>query len=285
MRIFSACPLSRACPSTAYAPFVLCTLLPPNTLYIAHELASSFTAQPLPTAPNGTSAFTAQLSTIPPNNQTAPFWAAAEILIPDPTACFPASYAYVSNRNTDVTVDARGDMFAIFALQPEMRLVGQVYKGAQQVRGVQFGDADSECLVLSGVVARAGSRCSSARRVARAWSSSCPILRSGTGRALCGTRGSTCRCPSGKKELCFFFFFTLGLCLLNVRVGISFGCALCQWAAVSRRMEWIRQLDMRARTAGAGLRGPVCFGAASAEACTRRTRCGIHGSHVPIANH
>jgi hypothetical protein len=137
-------------------PFSRPSLAPDNTLYIAHELASTFTAQPLPAAPNGTSTFAAQLSTVPPNNLTSPFWAAAEILIPDPTARFPAAYAYVSNRNTGTTVDARGDTIAIFSLQPTVELVGQVYTGVQQVRGMQLGGADNEWLVLSGVVGEGG---------------------------------------------------------------------------------------------------------------------------------
>ncbi|KAI0029136.1 putative isomerase YbhE [Vararia minispora EC-137] len=127
-----------------------------NTLYIAHELASTLTAQPLPAAPNGTSTIIAQLSTIPPNNLTSPFWAAAEILIPTPNARFQTAYAYVSNRNTGTTVDPRGDTVAIFALVPRLRLLAQVYTGVQQVRGMQFGGEHDEFLVLSGVVGDAG---------------------------------------------------------------------------------------------------------------------------------
>ncbi|KAI0313954.1 putative isomerase YbhE [Amylostereum chailletii] len=127
-----------------------------DTLYTLHELASTLTAQPFPAAPNGTSTITTQLSVIPPNNLTDPAWAAGEILIPAPNDAFPTPYVYASNRNTGTTVDPRGDTVAIFATQPELSLVAQVYSGVQQVRGMEFGGGKDQYLILSGVVGEGG---------------------------------------------------------------------------------------------------------------------------------
>ncbi|KAA1472645.1 putative isomerase YbhE [Dentipellis sp. KUC8613] len=127
-----------------------------NTLYTVHELASTLTQQALPPAPNGTSTITAQLSTVPPNNLSSPQWAAGEILLPQPNAKFSSPYVYVSNRNTGSTVDSRGDTIAIYAIQPQLHLVAQVYTGLQQVRGMMIGGEDDEYIVAGGVVGTGG---------------------------------------------------------------------------------------------------------------------------------
>jgi len=129
-----------------------------HTLYIAHELASSLTAQPLPASPNGTSEIKAQLKTFPAEDASlsGAVWAAAEILIPPPNDAFPTPFVYVSNRNTGTTTDPRGDSVAIFSIQPEVKLIQQVFTGMQQIRGMEFGGENSEWLILSGVVGEGG---------------------------------------------------------------------------------------------------------------------------------
>lgn len=62
----------------------------------------------------------------------------------------------MSNRNTGNTTDERGDTVAIFQLEPEVKLVGQVFSGVQQIRGMEFGGHKNEYLVLSGVVGEGG---------------------------------------------------------------------------------------------------------------------------------
>ncbi|KZV69610.1 putative isomerase YbhE [Peniophora sp. CONT] len=129
-----------------------------DNLYIAHELASSFTAQPLPAGPNGTSEIFANLPTQPEADASLadPHWAAGEILVPEPNDEFPTAFAYVSNRNTGTTTDPRGDTVAIFQLEPEVKLVAQVFSGVQQIRGIEFGGEKNEYVVLSGVVGTGG---------------------------------------------------------------------------------------------------------------------------------
>ena len=89
-------------------------------------------------------------------NLTDPHWAAGEILVPKPNDEFLTAFAYVSNRNTGNTTDERGDTVAIFQLEPEVKLVAQVFSGVQQIRGMEFGGEKSEYLVLSGVVGTGG---------------------------------------------------------------------------------------------------------------------------------
>lgn len=127
-------------------------------MYIAHELSSSFTAQPVPAAPNGTSEIFANFPTQPEADAslTDPHWAAGEILIPEPNDEFSTAFAYVSNRNTGSTTDERGDTVAIFQIEPEVKLVAQVFSGVQQIRGMEFGGEKNEYLVLSGVVGNGG---------------------------------------------------------------------------------------------------------------------------------
>ena len=61
-----------------------------------------------------------------------------EILVTEASSKFPQAFIYTSNRNTG-NVDPRGDTIAIFAVEPELKLVQQVYTGIDQIRGMQFG--------------------------------------------------------------------------------------------------------------------------------------------------
>jgi 6-phosphogluconolactonase (cycloisomerase 2 family) len=80
---------------------------------------------------------------------------AGEILLTESSASFPQPYIYVSNRNTG-NVDPRGDTIAIFAVEPQLKLVQQVYTGIDQIRGMQFGGPENEFLIASGVAGNAG---------------------------------------------------------------------------------------------------------------------------------
>ncbi|KAI0343791.1 putative isomerase YbhE [Trametopsis cervina] len=126
-----------------------------NTLYTLHELSSTLTQQTIPPAPNGTSPLIANLSILPPSLPSGSDMHAGEILLTEASASFPQPYIYVSNRNTG-NVDPRGDTIAIFAVQPQLQLVQQVYTGLSQIRGMQFGGPENEFLIASGVAGNAG---------------------------------------------------------------------------------------------------------------------------------
>ncbi|TFK70245.1 hypothetical protein BDN72DRAFT_551718 [Pluteus cervinus] len=139
-------------------------------LFTIHELSSTLSVQTIPAAPNGTSTVISTVSIIPTDAGTPPSgsttWAAAEILIPSPSSRFPTPYIYVSNRNVGYNLDPRGDSIAIFehvnvgTSSESLRLVNQVFTGLSQIRGMQFGPADSrggdEFLIAAGVAGTAG---------------------------------------------------------------------------------------------------------------------------------
>lgn len=135
-----------------------------NRLFTLHELASTLTVQAIPSAPNGTSSIIASASILPPDPPAGAAFAAAEILIPAPTAKFPTPYIYVSNRNTGVQTPL-GDSIAIFQHVNQgqhnegLKLIKQVFTGLDQIRGMEFGperDGGDEFLVASGVNGTAG---------------------------------------------------------------------------------------------------------------------------------
>ncbi|KAK7052190.1 putative isomerase YbhE [Favolaschia claudopus] len=131
-----------------------------DRLYTLHELASTLTVQAIPAAPNGTSTIISSASIIPANPPATAVWAAAEILIPPPSARF-GHYIYVSNRNTGVQTPA-GDSIAIFenveqgTPKERLQLVTQVFTGLDQIRGMEFGGDDNEFLIAGGVAGTAG---------------------------------------------------------------------------------------------------------------------------------
>ncbi|KXN82926.1 hypothetical protein AN958_02009 [Leucoagaricus sp. SymC.cos] len=136
-----------------------------DRLYTLHELASTLTVQAIPTAPNGTSTIFSNVSIIPPNQPAGASFAAAEILIPQPTKKFPTPYIYVSNRNTGTQLDPRGDAIAIFELLDKgkkterLQLITHVFTGLDQIRGMEFGplkDGGEEFLAAAGVAGSAG---------------------------------------------------------------------------------------------------------------------------------
>ncbi|KAJ7489308.1 Lactonase, 7-bladed beta-propeller-domain-containing protein [Mycena latifolia] len=130
-------------------------------LYTLHELASTLTVQAIPSAPNGTSTIISTASIIPANPPAGAVWAAAEILIPPPSECFPKQYIYVSNRNTGVQSPV-GDSIAIFenldqgTPKERLQLVTQVFTGLDQIRGMEFGGEADEYLIAGGVAGTAG---------------------------------------------------------------------------------------------------------------------------------
>ncbi|KAH9475871.1 hypothetical protein JR316_0011431 [Psilocybe cubensis] len=135
-----------------------------DRLFTIHELSSTLSVQNVPAQPNGTVITYATASIIPSNPSPGALWAGAEILIPPPTAAFPTPYIYVSNRNTG-TQTPTGDSIAIFEHvnqgQPNegLVLVNQVFTGLDQIRGMEFGNAENGCdqfLVASGVAGSAG---------------------------------------------------------------------------------------------------------------------------------
>lgn len=135
-----------------------------DRLFTLHELASTLSVQAIPKAPNGTSSIIASASIKPTDPPAGAVFAAAEILIPKPSAKFPTPYIYVSNRNTGIQ-DSRGDSIAIFQhvnkgrSNEGLRLITQVYTGLDQIRGMEFGPAATggdEFLVAGGVAGSAG---------------------------------------------------------------------------------------------------------------------------------
>jgi len=135
-----------------------------DRLFTIHELASTLSVQNIPPAPNGTVTTFASVSIIPPNPPAGAVYAAAEVLIPAPSAKFPIPYIYVSNRNTG-TQAPEGDPIAIFehvnqGLPNEgLKLVKQVFTGLDQIRGMEFGNPEKggdEFLIAGGVAGTAG---------------------------------------------------------------------------------------------------------------------------------
>ncbi|KAJ6598372.1 Lactonase, 7-bladed beta-propeller-domain-containing protein [Mycena vulgaris] len=132
-----------------------------DRLYTLHELASTLSVQAIPSAPNGTAPVISMASIIPANPPAGAVWAAAEILIPPPSARFSKQYIYVSNRNTGVQAPA-GDSIAIFenvaqgTPKERLQLVTQVFTGLDQIRGMEFGGEADEYLIAGGVAGTAG---------------------------------------------------------------------------------------------------------------------------------
>ena len=102
------------------------------------------TLQDIPEPSVNASMFLANVTITPPSPPAGAVFAAAEILIPAPTANFPNTYIYASNRNTG-TQDPRGDSIATFKHTITksggsfLTLVKQVYTGLDQIRGMEVG--------------------------------------------------------------------------------------------------------------------------------------------------
>ena len=140
---------------------MLVPLDPPTDgyLYIIHELASTLTSQLLPPPPNGTTPLISNFSIVPTDPAPPPgaSMAAAEILLPAITPTFPGSYIYTSNRNTGV-LPPEGDAIAIFSRfsNGSVELVGDVFTGLDQIRGMRFFGEGDRYLVAGGVAGTAG---------------------------------------------------------------------------------------------------------------------------------
>lgn len=116
--------------------------IPDNTLFTVHETSSRLTVQLLPaTATSPTTPLIANLSTVPPPPKSGTFtaangvsfngtFAAAEILISEPTANFPNPFIYVSNRNLGPDLDPNGDTIAIFQFQRPTATVAEAAAAA-----------------------------------------------------------------------------------------------------------------------------------------------------------
>lgn len=86
-----------------------------NILFTLNEKTSTLTAQQIPAGPNGTTfPLLANVSIVPQEANLNASFAAAEILISEPSEKFPDPLIYVSNRNLGPDFDPRGDTIAIF---------------------------------------------------------------------------------------------------------------------------------------------------------------------------
>ena len=132
-----------------------------DQLYTIHELASTLTQQTIPSDPSVSDApLTANLSIVPPDLPEGASMFAAEILLAEassaPGSAFTQPFIYASNRNLG-TLDPRGDAIAIYAVEPELRLVKHVFTGLNQIRGMELsGGSENEFLVAAGVQGEAG---------------------------------------------------------------------------------------------------------------------------------
>jgi 6-phosphogluconolactonase (cycloisomerase 2 family) len=129
-------------------------------MYVLHELSSTLTVQPVPTAPNGTTTILANVSVIPPDPPAGAVFAAAEILIPPLTPSYTTPYIYVSNRNTGVQ-DPRGDTINVYKrTKSGLELISRTYTGLNQIRGMMIGPNNGKdaqrYLVAAGVAGSAG---------------------------------------------------------------------------------------------------------------------------------
>ncbi|KAI0330349.1 putative isomerase YbhE [Cubamyces sp. BRFM 1775] len=140
-----------------------------DQLYTVHELSSTLTQQTIPASPSspGPAPLVANFSVVPPGLPAGASMAAGEILLAEASTStsagsgssnFTQPFIYVSNRNVG-TPDPRGDAIAIFAVEPQLRLVKHVFTGLDQIRGMELsGGSENEnaFLVAAGVAGDAG---------------------------------------------------------------------------------------------------------------------------------
>ena len=127
-----------------------------NMLYTLHEQRSTLTQQEIPPAPNGTTGpLIANFNVTPPGLPEGALLGASEIVLAEASPSFPEPFIYVSNRNTGVQ-DPRGDAITIFRVEPKLELLGYVFTGLDQIRGMQLGGPEKEFLIASGVAGSAG---------------------------------------------------------------------------------------------------------------------------------
>jgi 6-phosphogluconolactonase (cycloisomerase 2 family) len=127
-------------------------------LFVLHELSSTLTVQPLPASPSGSSSITSTVNIIPPGVPSGNTYAAGELLIPPTSSAFPTTYIYASNRNTGYNRDPRGgDAITIIQVSGgQLSIVGYVYTGLDQIRGMQFGGPDKRYLITGSASGAAG---------------------------------------------------------------------------------------------------------------------------------
>jgi 6-phosphogluconolactonase (cycloisomerase 2 family) len=127
-----------------------------DRIFLLHELSARLTLQKIPPIGSTQAQILADVSIVPSDGPSNPVWAAAEVLIPPPTAQFPTPYIYVSNRNKGRNRDPRGDTIAIFehvnkdTSSEGLRLVKQIYTGLDLVRGMAFGPKGSDEFLIAG---------------------------------------------------------------------------------------------------------------------------------------
>jgi len=130
-----------------------------STIYTLHELDNSLTQQDIPTSTSSSSApVISSLSIVPQNVTDAGLngtYAGGELLFPPSSANFTTPFLYASNRNTAASPPPEGDSIAIFSLNP-LTLVGQVYTGLNQLRGMALFGEQNEFLVVGGLVGNGG---------------------------------------------------------------------------------------------------------------------------------
>ncbi|KAH9920007.1 putative isomerase YbhE [Epithele typhae] len=135
-----------------------------DQLFTVHETASTLTQQTIPSDLSvSDAALTANFSVIPPGVPAGATMFAAEILLVEgsntTSSNFTQPFIYVSNRNTNANApDPRGDAIAIFAVEPELKLVKHVFTGLSQIRGMEFSGpaSDNEFLAAAGFAGDAG---------------------------------------------------------------------------------------------------------------------------------
>ncbi|KAF8325283.1 Lactonase, 7-bladed beta-propeller-domain-containing protein [Cantharellus anzutake] len=126
-----------------------------DNLYTLHELSSTLTAQTIP--PLGSSTppqLLANLSTLPTDIPANSTYGAAELELTPVSESFPKRYLLASNRNVSPSpsaIDPRGDTIGIFEVEPDLRLVKQVYTGLQQIRGMKIGGDKGQYVIAAGL--------------------------------------------------------------------------------------------------------------------------------------
>ena len=136
-----------------------------DQLYTVHETASTLTQQTIPAVPSspGPAPLVANFSVDPPGLPTGAQMAAAEVLLAEASDGLddggPAqAYLYVSNRNVGSVLDPRGDAITIFRVEPALELLGYVFTGLDQVRGMELGGPQKEFLIAAPVGGTAGTK-------------------------------------------------------------------------------------------------------------------------------
>jgi len=130
-----------------------------SSIYTLHERSNTLTLQRILTLTSSSAApIISSVSIVPEDVTKAGLnttYAAAELLLPPVNSKFKTPFLYASNRNTAANPPPEGDSIAIFTPEP-LTLVGQVYTGLIELRGMAiFGEQD-QYLVVGGMIGNGG---------------------------------------------------------------------------------------------------------------------------------